>query len=270
MLYNSNGSTSSRLIEFDAGWLPTTWFDGGHDVVVGGTSYQPTYTNRINAAGARSVNDMELILDVEWLPSGHLGIDVTVTCNTFINAAPEQPSPPAGPTTGTLMTEYAYTGSTTDAESDQLYYMWDWGDGEMSDWLGPYNSGDTCEASHSWTVSNTYQIKIKAKDALDAESDWSSAKWAFFEGVSCTGKCGDANGDNSVNVSDAVFVINYVFTGGDAPIPLACGDGNGDGSVNVSDAVFVINYVFTGGDAPGLCAPGDPDWTDGDCCEFTP
>jgi hypothetical protein len=27
--------------------------------------------------------------------------------------------------------------------------------------------------------------------------------------------CGDANGDASVNVSDAVYIINYVFVGGD-------------------------------------------------------
>ncbi len=62
--------------------------------------------------------------------------------------------------------------------------------------------------------------------------------------------CGDANFDQAVNVSDAVFVINYVFIGGDPPIPLASGEVNCDGSVNVSDAVWIINYVFIGGNAP--------------------
>ena len=86
----------------------------------------------------------------------------------------------------------------------------------------------------------------------------------------CSGKCGDANGDYSVGVSDAVYIINYVFTGGSAPQPLACGDPNSDGRVNVSDAVYEINYIFTGGPAPGDCAPGSPNWIDGDCCPFTP
>lgn len=34
--------------------------------------------------------------------------------------------------------------------------------------------------------------------------------------------CGDANGDGSVNVSDAVWIINYVFVGGDPPVSNCC------------------------------------------------
>jgi len=70
----------------------------------------------------------------------------------------------------------------------------------------------------------------------------------------CDYICGDANGDSSVNVSDAVFIINYVFTGGAEPDPYQSGEVNCDGAVNVSDAVYIINYVFTGG-APAC----DPD-----------
>jgi uncharacterized protein (TIGR02145 family) len=56
--------------------------------------------------------------------------------------------------------------------------------------------------------------------------------------------CGDANGDETVNVSDAVYLINYVFLAGDPPDTLCIGDANLDYDVNVSDAVFIINYVF--------------------------
>lgn len=72
--------------------------------------------------------------------------------------------------------------------------------------------------------------------------------------------CGDANSDGAANVSDAVWVINYVFIGGQPPNPLARGEVNCDGSVNVSDAVWIINYVFIGGNMP--CDPtgdGIPD-----------
>jgi hypothetical protein len=62
--------------------------------------------------------------------------------------------------------------------------------------------------------------------------------------------CGDANGDGIVNVSDAVWIINYVFVGGDPPDPLISGDANCDETVNVSDAVWIINYVFVGGNEP--------------------
>jgi hypothetical protein len=72
--------------------------------------------------------------------------------------------------------------------------------------------------------------------------------------------CGDANGDQAVNISDAVFIINYVFTGGFAPDPYSTGDCNCDTSVNVSDAVYIINYVFVGGNVPcDTDNDGDPD-----------
>jgi len=65
--------------------------------------------------------------------------------------------------------------------------------------------------------------------------------------------CGDVNDDLSVNVSDAVFIINYVFiTGSPAPDPLESGDVNCDDTVNVSDAVFLINYIFIDG-SPEPC-----------------
>ena len=62
--------------------------------------------------------------------------------------------------------------------------------------------------------------------------------------------CGDANGSGSINISDAVYIINYIFAGGAAPNPLCLGDANGTGSINISDAVYIINYIFGGGPMP--------------------
>jgi len=87
--------------------------------------------------------------------------------------------------------------------------------------------------------------------------------------VTCQGICGDANNDSSgPDVSDAVHIINYVFAGGNPPIPnLACGDANSDAHVNVADAYFIILFVFFGGCSPGDCAPGS--WAGGDCCPYS-
>lgn len=65
--------------------------------------------------------------------------------------------------------------------------------------------------------------------------------------------CGDANGDGRVNVSDVVWIQNFIFKGGESPIPWSNGEVNCDGSVNVSDAVWIINYIFLGGPAPCEC-----------------
>ncbi|MCP4569721.1 MAG: hypothetical protein GY841_19245 [FCB group bacterium] len=69
-------------------------------------------------------------------------------------------------------------------------------------------------------------------------------------GNSLPAVCGDANGDETINVGDAVYMINYVFKGGTAPDPECSGDANGDATLNVGDAVWLINYVFKSGPAP--------------------
>jgi hypothetical protein len=52
--------------------------------------------------------------------------------------------------------------------------MWRWGDGNYSEWLGPFNSGETAEASHSWAETSNYQVRVKAKDTVSgSETDWS-------------------------------------------------------------------------------------------------
>jgi hypothetical protein len=71
--------------------------------------------------------------------------------------------------------------------------------------------------------------------------------------ASCT-DCGNANGDGAINISDAVYLIAYIFAHGTAPgdcnYALGRGDANGDGVVNISDAVYLIAYIFAHGTAP--------------------
>ena len=96
------------------------------------------------------------------------------TTDTFTIAnAPQQPERPFGPSRGEAGVEKIFTSSTIDPQNDQVFYLWDWGDGTDSGWLGPYNSGEICKASHIWDEKGTYEIKVKAKDPSDKESDWS-------------------------------------------------------------------------------------------------
>jgi hypothetical protein len=63
-------------------------------------------------------------------------------------------------------------------------------------------------------------------------------------------KCGDADGSSSINVSDVVFLINYIFASGPAPNPFAAGDPDCSGTVNITDGVYLINYIFASGPLP--------------------
>jgi len=62
--------------------------------------------------------------------------------------------------------------------------------------------------------------------------------------------CGDANADAAADISDAVYLIAFIFAGGPAPNPPIAGDANCDGMVDISDAVYLIAYIFSGGAAP--------------------
>ena len=44
-----------------------------------------------------------------------------------------------------------------------LYCQWDWGDGNITEWLGPYPSGSIISASHTWTHVGVYEIRAKIK-----------------------------------------------------------------------------------------------------------
>lgn len=61
---------------------------------------------------------------------------------------------------------------------------------------------------------------------------------------------GDADGSGVVNITDAVYLISFIFGGGPAPDPLSRGDADCNGIINISDAVFLIAYIFGGGDEP--------------------
>jgi hypothetical protein len=86
---------------------------------------------------------------------------------------PTQPTKPVGETLGIWYHQYFYTSSASDPNGDQIYYLFDWGDGSNSGWLGPYNSGQTGTGSHTWEDLGTYTVKVKARDIWGAGSPWS-------------------------------------------------------------------------------------------------
>lgn len=67
---------------------------------------------------------------------------------------------------------------------------------------------------------------------------------------------GDTNGDGTVNIADAVYLLGNLFPIG-APNVLDClqsADANNDGSINIADAVAILSALF-GSPAQPLAAP---------------
>jgi hypothetical protein len=78
---------------------------------------------------------------------------------------------------------------------------------------------------------------------------------------------GDANGDKSLDISDPVATLGFLFLG--SPVALPCGDGRAtnpanvqlvdwqpDGKVDISDAVAMLDFLFLGGRSHVLAVPG--------------
>jgi len=78
-----------------------------------------------------------------------------------------------GPSKGKPEIKYDYTFTAIDPDDDRIYYYVDWGDGNFSDWLGPYNSGEEITLPHMWMEEGTYKIKAKTKDTYNFKSNWS-------------------------------------------------------------------------------------------------
>jgi hypothetical protein len=98
--------------------------------------------------------------------------DAIIIAPTIDNQPPDKPTI-IGPVSGKTETEYTYTGVSYDDNGDQLFYLFDWGDGSSSFILGPYDSGMECDASNIWFDQGVYEIKVKAIDIHNTESDWS-------------------------------------------------------------------------------------------------
>ncbi len=64
---------------------------------------------------------------------------------------------------------------------------------------------------------------------------------------------GDMNHSGRLNVSDATWIMGWLWAGYPAPNPLMSGDANCSGEVTISDAVYMLLYIFN--DGPEPCTP---------------
>jgi len=132
------------------------------------TTFGEMWSKALNRYIKSSMDDTDYKSVEEWEAFG----DPTLAIGEKSNP-PAKPATPSGPASGGAGTEYTYTTSTTDPDGDKVSYMFDWGDGSFSVWVGPINSGATASAKKTWNVEGTYQVKVVAKDTHGILSVWS-------------------------------------------------------------------------------------------------
>ena len=76
---------------------------------------------------------------------------------------------------------------------------------------------------------------------------------------------GYANSDGSINLTDGVIPLLYLFSGGTAPACMDAADANDTGNIEITDAIIIFSWLFTGGTAPAPPSPSSPGYPAGDC-----
>jgi len=109
----------------------------------------------------------------EFLNVGSDTSNSTFSINNHLNYPPSIPQV-HGPSFGGNEISFSFTANATDPEGELIYYKWDWGDGNVSGWLGPFNSSGSITMSYMWMNDGNYSVRVKAKDIGEGESAWSA------------------------------------------------------------------------------------------------
>jgi subtilisin family serine protease len=87
--------------------------------------------------------------------------------------SPDQPTVPEGPDEWIISVEASFSTSATEPDEEDVYYKFNWGDGNFSEWIGPFAPGETGSANHTWEALGDYEIRAIAKDIHGVTSNWS-------------------------------------------------------------------------------------------------
>lgn len=190
--------------------------DNGSDMYITGT-YDNRWDNGIlnPAFAALHANDFEVI-QLGWKPS----VAITSVTPSF--------GPAAGGTAVTIEGSGFVAGTTASFGGSML----------ASPVIAPTSMSGTTAAHAVGAVS----VVVSNPDGSTA-----TLQRAYTYTTPTPGN-GDVNADGVVDAIDIVYLVNFLFAGGAAPI--GSGDVNGDTFVNVGDVLYLVNFVFANGAGP--------------------
>jgi len=104
-------------------------------------------------------------------------------CSIMGNSPPFLYNEVSGPTSGKVGENYSFSTKLIDADGDDIYYRFDWGDDTKTEWIGavsttPITSASggqesskipftTITAEHKWKKQGTYTVSVEVKDSND-------------------------------------------------------------------------------------------------------
>jgi len=100
----------------------------------------------------------------------YIGEEMAYSFDTIFENDPPEITNLIGQTSGKAGVSYEFCISVNDPNQDDLFITWNWGDGDSTGWLGPYEYAEEFCESHIWTSEGTFTISVQVKDIYGAES----------------------------------------------------------------------------------------------------
>jgi len=98
--------------------------------------------------------------------AGNFSFGEPLIIKVVTNHPPQISSCKVTPSQGNLLTSFQFSVEATDWEGDELFYTWDFGDGETSSEKNPF---------YSYLISGTYEPKVIVSDGKGGEVECSTA-----------------------------------------------------------------------------------------------
>jgi len=96
-----------------------------------------------------------------------------------LDSTPNEPTI-IGPTVGGPNIDFNFSVMSSylpDGDEVEAYYMIDWNDGNITDWLGPFDPLENITVNYTWIDEGNYGIKVKTK-SKDSEENWWESDWS--------------------------------------------------------------------------------------------
>jgi hypothetical protein len=109
-----------------------------------------------------------------------------------------------------------------------------------------------------FSAPGSYVIELEVDDgAADDNLDTAEVEVTVM-GIGGPGfRRGDADGSGIVDITDAIFVLSFLFLGGPTPDCLDAADADDSGTVDITAAIYSLTFLFLGGPAPPEPGPFD-------------
>ncbi len=128
--------------------------------------------------------------------------------------------------------------------------------GEQINWQ-VISAGATDGSSTSYGVKGTVG-QVVIGEGSSSNYDLRHGYWQDFAGGGdcCMGAIRgnvDYDPSDAIDISDLVYLVDFMFNDGPTPPCTEEADVNGSGGIDISDLVFIVDYMFNGGPEPVEC-----------------